>query len=89
MTKSDKQDELAEALLRWAEKDEDNRSVMLIAGDEESVRNTYYGSRVNIIESLAEAMRTDKELRSICANALFMYFQNKAKYNDKAKTNNN
>lgn len=89
MTKSNKQDELAEALLRWAEEDEDNRSVMLIAGDEESVRNTYYGSRGNLVESLAEAMRTDMELRSVCANALFMYEQNKAKYNDKAEIDNN
>lgn len=88
MTKNNKQDELAEALLKWAEEDEDNRSVMLIAGDEESVRNTYYGSRGNLIESLAEAMRTDKELRSLCANALFMYETNKANDYDKAKTNN-
>lgn len=83
MTKNKKQDELAEALLRWAEEDEDNRSVMLIASDEESVRKTYYGSRGNLVESLAEAMRTDKELRGVCASALFMYEQNKASDNDK------
>lgn len=73
MTKNNNQDELAEALLRWTEEDEDNRSVMLIAGDEESVRKTYYGSRGNLVESLAEAMIADKELRSVCASALFKY----------------
>lgn len=73
MTKSNKQDELAEALLKWAEEDEDNRCVILIAGDEESVRKTYHGSRGNLVESLAEAMVADKELRSVCASALFKY----------------
>lgn len=78
MTKSNKKDELSEALLRWTEEDEDNRSVMLIAGDKESVRKTYYGSGGNLVESLAEAMRGDKVLRRVCANALFMYENNKA-----------
>lgn len=73
MTKNNKQDKLAEALLKWAEEDEDNRSAILIAGDEESVRKTYYGSRGNLVESLAEAMIADKELRSVCASALFKY----------------
>ncbi len=73
MTKSNKQDELATALLKWVDEDEGNRSVILIAGDEESVRKTYYGSRGDLIESLAEAMIADKELRSICASALFKY----------------
>ena len=70
MTKSNKQDELADALLKWADEDEENRSVMLIAGDEESVRKTYHGSRGNLVESLAEAMIADKELRSVCALSL-------------------
>ncbi len=88
MTKNNKQNELAEALLRWSEEDEDNRSVMLIAGDEEGIRKTYHGSRGHLVESLAEAMIADKELRSICASALFKYETDKAKYNEKAKTNN-
>ena len=73
MTKSNKQDELAEALLRWAEEDVDSRCLLIIAGDEESVRKTYHGSRGNLVESLAEAMIADKELRSVCASALFKY----------------
>ena len=73
MTKSDKQGELAEALLEWAKEDEENRSVLVLAGDEESVRKTYHGSRGNLVESLAEAMIADKELRSVCASALFKY----------------
>lgn len=68
---NNKQDEQAEALLRWAEEDLDNRSVIIIAGDEESVLKTYYGSGGNLVESLAEAMIADKELRSVCASALF------------------
>lgn len=60
-----KTNELSEALLRWTEEDEDNRSVMLIAGDKESVRKTYYGSGGNLVESLAEAMRGDKVLRRV------------------------
>ena len=71
--KNNKQDELAEALLKWAKEDADNRSVMLIVGDEGSVRKTYHGSRGNLVESLAEAMIADKELRSVCASALFKY----------------
>ena len=83
MTKSNKQDELADALLKWADEDEENRSVMLIAGDEESVRKTYHGSRGNLVESLAEAMIADKELRSVCASALFKYEINKTNNYDK------
>lgn len=77
MTKSNKQDELAEALLEWAEEDEDNRSVMLIAGDEESVRNAYRGSRHNLVVSLVNVLLKDKELRSMCARALVLYEKNK------------
>lgn len=73
MTKNNKQDELVDALIRWAEEGVDNRSVILIAGDEESVRKTYYGSRGDLVDALAEAMIADKELRSVCASALFKY----------------
>lgn len=82
MTKNNKQDELAEALLKWAKEDEAYRSVMLIAGDEDSVRNTYHGSIGNLVSSLAQAMRTDEELRVLCARALFVYEKNRAKYDD-------
>lgn len=82
MTKNNKQDELAEDLLRWAKEDEE-RSVMLIAGDEDSVRKTYRGSGRNLVACLAMAMSADKELRSICATALSMCENNKANDHDK------
>lgn len=82
MEKNNKLDELTEALLKWAEEDGTNRSVMLIAGDEDSVRNVYQGSKRNLVESLTNAMLRDKELRSVCASAFFMYEKNRANDND-------
>lgn len=82
MTKNDDMEELSEALLMWNEEDIDNRSVMLIAGDEESVRNAYRGSRSNPVESLANAMLKDKKLRSMCARALALCERNKENDND-------
>lgn len=86
MTKSNKQDEWAEALLKWAEEDAENRSVMLISGDEESVRKTYHGSSDNLVLVLANAMLKDKKLRSMCARALALCERNKENDNDTART---
>ena len=80
--KSNKQDELAEALLGWAKEDENNRSVILIAGDEESVRKTYNGRGGNLVESLAQAMRTDEELYTLFATAMLIYNANKENDDD-------
>lgn len=80
--KNNKLDELTEALIKWAEEDEANRSVMLIVGDEINVRNVYQGSKRNLVESLTNALLKDKELRSVCASAFFMYEKNRAKYDD-------
>ena len=77
MTKSKKMKELSEALIEWVEEDGANRSVMLIAGDEKSVRNAYRGSRDNLVESLANAMLKDEELCSMCARALALCEKNK------------
>ena len=82
MTKSNKQDELAEALLKWAEEDAENRSVMLISGDEESVRKTYHGSSDNLVLVLANAMLKDEVLFSLCATAIHICRTNKANDND-------
>ncbi len=82
MTKSNKQDELAEALLRWADKDEDNRSVMLIASDEENIRKTYFGRGSNLVESLARAMLDDEELYTLFATAMLIYNANKENDDD-------
>lgn len=77
MTKSKKQDELAEALFGWVEEDEDNRSVILIAGDEENIRKTYFGSGSDLVESLARAMLDDEELYTLFATAMLIYGNNK------------
>lgn len=82
MTKNNKLEELAEALLEWAKEDEENRSVMLIAGDEKNVRNAYRGSRRNLIVYLANTMLKDKDLRSMCAEAYAMCLRYKAKEYD-------
>lgn len=82
MTKSNKQDELAEALLEWAAEDEENRSVLLIACDEENVRKTYHGSGENLVLSLANALLEDEELCSLCATAICICRTKKAKDDD-------
>lgn len=82
MMKNNKQDELAEALLEWAKEDEDNRSVILLAGDEENIRKTYFGSGSNLVESLVKAMRTDNELYTLFATAMLIYNANKENDDD-------
>lgn len=82
MTKNNKRNELAEALLEWAKEDEENRSVMLIACDEENVRKTYHGSGKNLVLSLANAMLEDEELCSVYATAMLIYKENKANDDD-------
>lgn len=82
MTKNNKQDELAEALLGWAKEDENNRSVMLIASDEENIRKTYFGSGSNLVESLARAMLDDEELYTLFATAMLIYKANKENDDD-------
>lgn len=88
MMKNNKQDELAEALLEWAKEDADNRSVMLIAGDEENIRKTYFGSGSDLVESLVRAMLDDEELYTLFATAMLLYRNNKENDDDEAETNN-
>ena len=90
--KNNKMDELAEALLKWA-KEDDNRSVILIAGDGKDVTRVYHGRRGNLIESLTESVSRDKEMRSVCVGALFvrallMNKENEANDHDEAETDN-
>ncbi len=82
MMKNNKQDELASALLRWAKEDENNRSVILIAGDEENIRKTYFGSGSNLVESLVRAMLDDEELYTLFATAMLIYKANKENDDD-------
>lgn len=84
MTKNSKQDELAEALLMWAEEDEDNRSVLVLADDESGTRLVYNGGGINLANALANAMLQDKGLRAVCAGGMLIYRNNKANDDDKA-----
>lgn len=72
MTKSNKQDELAEALLRWAEEDVENRSVLVLADDESGTRLVYNGTELNLVAALAVSMRKDDNIRQACAKAMIL-----------------
>lgn len=90
--KNNKIDELDEALLRWA-KEDDNRSVILIAGDGKDVTRVYHGRMGKLIESLTESVSRDKEMHSMCVRALFvrallMNKENEANAHDEAETDN-
>lgn len=76
------QEEAVSTLLEWAEEDEENRSVLMLAGDEESIRKTYFGSGSNLVESLVKAMRTDNELYILFATAMLIHKANKENDDD-------
>lgn len=61
--------ELIDGLLDWAAEDEDNLSVMIIAGDEEGVHVAYNGAGNNLVYFLSEAMRNNAYLREVCVKA--------------------
>lgn len=89
MTKNNQRDELTEALVRWAEEDKENRSVLVLADDESSTRSACNGMSVNITNALANAMINDRQLYVVCATAMLMYKELETKDNDKAKSKNN
>lgn len=62
--------ELIDGLLAWAGEDEENLSVMIIAGDANGVHVAVNGSAGNLLESLAEAMRNNGCVKKMCAKAL-------------------
>lgn len=84
MTKNNKRDELTEALIRWAEEDKENRSVLVLADDESSTRVACNGMGFNIANALANAMLQDKVLRTVCASAMRICGKNKANDDDEA-----
>lgn len=77
MMKNNKQDKLSEALLRWAEEDEENRSVLVLADDESGTRLVYNGGGINLANVLANAMLQDEVLCTVCATAMLIYGNNK------------
>lgn len=72
MTTNNKQDELAEALLEWAKEDEENRSVLVLAGDEDNTRLAYNGTNRNLVTDLAIFMRKDERIRQVFADAMLL-----------------
>lgn len=72
MKKNNKQDELTSALLRWAEEDEENRSVLVLAGDEDNTRLAYNGTNRNLVTDLAIFMRKDERIRQVFADAMLL-----------------
>ena len=82
MTKNNKRDELVDELIRWAEEDKENRSVLVLAEDESSTRLVCNGMGVNLANALANAMLQDKVLRTVCASAMRIYGKNKANDDD-------
>lgn len=62
--------ELIDGLLDWVDKDKDNLSVMIIAGDATGVHVAVNGSDDNLLKALAEAMRNNEYVKNVCAKAL-------------------
>lgn len=62
--------ELIDGLLDWVDEDEDNLSVLIIAGDATGVHVAVNGSADNLLKSLAEAMRNNECVKKMCAKAL-------------------
>lgn len=89
MTKNNKKDELTEALFRWAEEDNENRSVLVLADDESDTCLGCKGVGANLAKALANAMLQEKELRDVCAYAMLLYTHDKENDHDKEQTNNN
>lgn len=81
--KNNKRDELVDALIRWAEEDKENRSVLVLADDESSTRSACNGTGVNIANALVNAMLNDRRLYSVYATAMLIYKED-SKDNDEA-----
>lgn len=88
-TKNNKRDELVDELVRWAEEDKENRSVLIIADDESDTSLDCNGNGANMANMLAKAMINNKQLYIVCATAMLMCKELETKDNDKAKSKNN
>lgn len=64
------QNEAISTLIGWAEEDEDSRSLLIIADDEDNTRLVYNGTELNLVAALATAMRKDDFVRQVCAKAM-------------------
>ena len=72
MTKNNTQEEAVSTLLEWAKEDEDNRSLLIIAEEEDRHRSAYNGTELTLVTSLVVAMHKDDILRQVCAKAMML-----------------
>lgn len=65
-------EELIDGLLDWAAEDEDNLSVMIIAGDATGVNvaGNWSEENDNMLRAMTTAMCTNEYVRDVCAKAL-------------------
>lgn len=87
MTKNNKRDELIDELVRWAEEDNENRSVLVLAADKRDTRLACNGTGVNLANALANALLQEDKLRSVCDCAMLLYRNNKENDDDEARPN--
>lgn len=66
MTKND----LIDRAFDWVDDDEDNLSVLIIAGDATGVHVAGKGSEDNLLKAMTEAMRNNEYVKNMCAEAL-------------------
>ena len=66
------QEEAVSTLLEWAEEDEGTRGLLIITDDEDCIRSVYNGTELNLVTSLAVAMRKDDIVRQVCAKAMIL-----------------
>ena len=66
MTKND----LIDRAFDWVDEDEDNLSVLIIAGDATGVHVAGKGLDDNMLKAMTEAMRNNEYVKNMCAEAL-------------------
>lgn len=79
-------DKLA-ALLKWAAEDEEERSLLIVADDEDGTIYSCYGHKTNLISALVAFMIKDEAGQRLIEDALIT-LEKYTQDNDKAKTNN-
>ena len=80
-------DKLA-ALLKWAAEDEEERSLLIVADDEDGAIYSCYGHKINLTSALVAFMIKNEEGQRLIEDALITLEKYKQD-NDKAETDNN
>lgn len=66
------QNEAISTLIEWAEEDEETRGLLIITDDEDCIRSVYNGTELNLVTSLAVAMRKDDNIKQVCTKAMIL-----------------